>query len=272
MKVSLALFVSFGLASLHADEFELQRILNSALSPAHNRILPTDHDFDAILEATIPTLDQQAATRLSALASKCLKSPEFEVQRFGVSYFGAVSLTRMDSGVLLEDAIGDLIAFFAKPNPANERLRGFALMSIFVLKPRMPDKAVKGLVSQLESKELAEPWVGSIAELLIMADPSDAGMLRMVLARVKRFHDPKNAIPFIHGLGLEQSGEKHPEAFAFLRECLQSKDGHIRMATVEAVGRLSFNTRSSLLYRLGEISRDEHESEETRSRAAAALR
>ena len=279
MKVKLLVLVSAGLISCHADQFKLERMFISALSSTQGRAIPTVDEFSAVLDATIPTLDERSASRLSPLASRCLKSQEIEVQRIGAQYFSGVSVVRMDSAILLGPWIDDMIAFFANPSPENQQLRGGILISIFVLKPRMPDKVVKGLSPLLESKEFADAWKGTIAAGLIAAAPSDAEMIRMVLSRVKRFEDPKDMIPVIRSLGLESSRlglensrQKQPEVIAFLGECLENKDPNIRIVAAEAVGRLPFGARSSLMYRLGQISRDPTESQDIRSLAAAALK
>jgi len=178
----------------------------------------------------------------------------------------------MDSGVLLNSGIADMIAFVADPNPANESLCGMSLMGIFWLKPRMPEKAIKGFVGLLESKTLPEETIGAIVAALVSAPPSDADLVRMLLARAKRFEDPRNSIPLIRWFGLESSNHSNPETLAFVTECLDNKDSRIREAAVETAGRLPAGARSSLMYRLRQISRDESESKTTWSSAAAALR
>ncbi len=271
MKSVLALVVSLGLVGCQANESQLERMFHVALSTDQNRTLPPQTEFFSVLSATIPTLNQRDASRLTSLTSRCLRSQDPEVQRFGVLYFLSVSAERMDSGVLLDSGIADMLAFAADPNLKNEELRAAALFGIYYLKP-MPDKAIKGLVSLIENDVLSEPWIGSIAAALVSRAPADAEMLRMILTRVKRLEDPQNSVELIRWLGLASPKPSHPEAIAFIAESLENKDSRIRKAAVEAAGRLPDGSRSSLLYRLGQIATDKNESEALRSDATAALK
>ncbi len=254
------------LIPLYADQYQLERMFHAVLNPQEGS-LPTELEFYNNLLSTIPTLNPEHFSSLSAQASKCLKSPKMEVQKFGYNYFGQVTM-RMDSAVLLESRIDDLFEYYS--NPTNKDTRMLALFSIVYLKPRIPEKGIKVLVPLLTSKLLSDEERAFIGGSLLMGTPPDASMDRKVLAALKGSREPRAITSLL--LGLSESKSRSAETLAFIGESLENKNEQIRMAAVNAVERLDRDLRVKFEPKLRQISLDETESSENRSRAKAALR
>ena len=264
---AIYILILTGLIPLHADQYQLERMFHSVLNSSQGKGLPKELEFHDNLVSTIPTLNPEHLPSLSAQASKCLKSPDIEVQKFGVFYFMQVAM-RMDSAVLLEPRIDDLAEY--TNNPANKDLHNAALFSIVYLNPRIPEKGISVLVPMLISKLVPDEERAFIGAALLTATPSDADMLHKVLTALKGSREPKAIINLIRSLGILKT--RHAEALALIGESLEHKDAAIRMEAVDAVERLDRDLRVKFEAKIIQISIDESESAENRSRAKAALK
>jgi hypothetical protein len=251
----------------HADVDNVRTLLQSILDQHNESLLPKIPDIAAQIADDIRTAGAEQVESLLPLAQRCLRSSSPTVRGHGLSLFFSVAF-RSDSSALLKPYIdGDIAPLLDDPD------RAFGRGAIYILgntKPAPLPNALRYLAAHLNDKKNSNLEAGMIAAALVAARPSDAGTVHSVLNLVRQRPDLNMKGNVIQMLGSYQIATQ--ESLEFVREGLHDGDSSIRRISIDAIGRMPNEVRSSFTSELHRLIAMPDEAPEVRSRAEQVLR
>lgn len=247
-----------------ADAGAIEAILRSVLAERDDSRLPSLARVGGEWTESVGSLTPGEVQVLLPLARECLLSDRTAIQPFGIGFFFDVAI-RMDGSSLVAPYLDDIAPLLKDPRV------GYRNSAIFILGSSNPAPIPGGLAylaAHLGDKTDTPEQVMMVAGALLTANP-DAGNVHRVLEVVQQRPDlDKGRLIGILGVARARSDE----ALAFIRGGFADRNPGIRMASVEAVGKLPRDLiRGGLTAELQQIIADPDATAELRDRARQVL-